>query len=156
MRSASSLARTAALTLALLFVASACSMLPPVLFGVTPTATPEPTICSSAEDLRGSIARLRETDLSEVGVLGLLVTVDVAIEAARTLAASVGEVYRPLTQDVITSLQGLRTTLDELGDQPTLGASMTSIGEAIVEIGQAADALEVQLRTPCPTEVPQG
>ena len=145
--------------MALLFLASACSALPAGLFAVDATAPPEPTatpiptpkdICTALVDLEVAVDDLRAADLETVGVLGLRVSVDGAISETRALASAVGEVYRPLVDDLNDSLVGLRDTLDGLGDQPTLGASVATIGVSIAQIGLAMDALSVQLQMPCP------
>jgi hypothetical protein len=115
----------------------------------------EPTeLCQSASDLRLIIGFLRETSISEDGVIPVVVGVIAGLSEAQTLVGLVDETYRPLVEDFVISLQELRTTVDELGEAATLGAEIASIGEAITEIGTAMDALSVQLQTPCPVEDP--
>ena len=74
------------------------------------------------------------------------------LSEARQLASFVGETYRPLIDDLIISLEGLRMTLDEVGGEATAGAQLAAVGEAITAIGNAMDALSVQLQTGCPTD----
>jgi hypothetical protein len=150
--------RTALLLIVLSFVVSACSALP---FDVLPlsgnqteqsTPSPEPTpkdICSALFDLDVAVDEVIDTDLVAVGVNGLLDEVNAAVEELDALADAVGQVYRPLVDDLDDSLTGVRDTLNELGDQPSLGASVASVGVAITEIGLAMEALSVQLQTPC-------
>ncbi len=149
--------KSLALALTLLFVAAACSVLPPGLFAVEPavTASPQPpTVCERGADLRLAIEDLGAVELSETGVLGLLITVEIAVNEARQFGTAVGDEFGPLVADLQTSLQGLQTTLEGMGDEPTLGAKVASVGESITQIGNAMDALAVQLRTPCPSEAP--
>lgn len=150
--------RAIALGLALLFVATACAALPSAFFAGEPATTasaPPPTVCESGADLRLAIDRLRELDLEDSSLLDVLVTVDVAVSSARQFANVVGEQYRPLATDLVVSLEGLRTTVEDLGDQETLGASIATVGASIVEIGEAMDAIGVELRTPCPSPIPE-
>ncbi len=110
-----------------------------------PSAAAGETLCASAADLRLIVGFLRETSISEDGVVPLVVGGLAGIAEARTLAGLAGETYRPLVDDLVASLQGLRTTVDELGDQATAGAGVASIGEALTDVGNAMDALSVQL-----------
>ena len=155
----SALARASIALAAVLFIATACSALPSGLFGVEATAAPEPTpspvptpkdICTALVNLEGAVEDLGAVDLETTGVLGVLVSVNGALVETRALAAAVGEVYRPLVDDLSDSLVALRDSLDALGDQPTLGASIATVGASIAQIGLAMDALSVQLQTPCP------
>jgi hypothetical protein len=125
---------------------------------VEPAATTEPSLspaqaaCDSADDLRLIVGFLRDTDVEEDGWVPLLVGVIAGLSEARTLAGLVDEAYRPLVDDLIVSLQGIRTTVDELGGLETTGARIAAIGETITDIGNAMDALSTQLRTPCPVD----
>ena len=150
--------RMSILLIVLSFVASACSALPfdvlPLLGNQTEQSTPspEPTpkdICGALFDLGVAVDDVVNTDLVAVGVNGLLDEVNTSLEELDALADAVGEVYRPLADDLDDSLTGLRDTLSALGDQPSLGSSVASVGVAITEIGLAMDALSVQLQTPC-------
>lgn len=119
------------------------------------SAMAEPTeLCQSASDLQLIIGFLRETSIPEDGVIPVVVGAIAGVSEARTLAGLVSETYRPLADDLVSSLQGLRTAVDERAAQPTLGAQIASIGEAIAAVGNAMDALSVQLQTPCPVEDP--
>ena len=116
--------------------------------------TPADTLCDSAGDLRLIIGFLRDTDPSQDGWPPILVGAIAALSEARHLAGSVGETYRPLVDDLIVSLEGLRSTVEGLEESETLGARIASIGEAITDIGNAMDSLSFQLREPCPSAVP--
>ena len=139
-----------ALAVILVFLAGACTILPPGLFA--PTATPSPTpkgVCANQADLLVAIDELRSLDVSEAGVLALGESLDAALTEARLLIEAVGEELRPLVLDLVVSLENLRATVDELADQATLGSKIASIGESLIEIGETMDALEVRLRTRC-------
>lgn len=111
-------------------------------------------LCESADDLRLIIGFLSETSISEDGVIPVVVGVIAGLSEARTLVGLVDATYRPLVEDLITSLEELGATIDGLGDAATLGAEIASVGEAITDVGEAMDALGLQLRDPCPMEEP--
>lgn len=153
--------RASLLVIGLLFVAGACRSLPPGVLApaaeATPAATAEAsavpitkTVCESGADLQVDVEFLRSMELSEDGLITVLFAADTALDEARVLAELVAEEYRPLATDLVLSLEGLRTTVDMLDRQETAGASIAAIGESIVEIGEAMDALTLQLREPCP------
>jgi hypothetical protein len=145
------------LAVAALLIVTACTVLPPGMFAVEPTGAPSPTpatVCNTGETLGETVAVLVDTELEDIGVLGLLLAVDITLEQTRQFGAAVGEQYRPLVDDLTGSLQSLQTTLQAMGDQETLGAEVAAIGEAIAEIGHAMDALAEQVRTPCPSSSP--
>lgn len=153
------LTRTLAIAVLLLFALGACRALPPgFLDGDGDPATeaePTPiakTFCESGADLRTDVAFLRNTEVSEDGLLQLIISIDAALGEARTMAVLAGEEYGPLVSDVVVSLQDLRDITDELEDQETVGAGITIIGETITAVGEAMDELEVQLREPCAEE----
>lgn len=142
----------------LLFAAAACRAVPVELFvGVDETVAPEPTstaktLCQSGADLRTDIESLRSLDVSEDGVLQLIVSADAALGEARTLALLAGQEYGPLVTDVVVSLQDVRDIGQALERQDTIGASIAVIGEAITAVGDSMDALTLALREPCPEE----
>src|SRR5262245_983809 len=115
-----------------------------------PTLTPAAAFCESADDLRFIVGYLRDTDAGEDGWLPIFVGATAAISEARQLAGAADETYRPLVEDMVGSLEGVRTTAEELGELGTAGAKIAAIGQAITDIGMAMDALSVQLREPCP------
>ena len=119
-----------------------------------PTALPTAAeaACDSASDLRLILGFVDQSLEDERGLIPAGIGVIAALSEARTLATQVGETYRPLAQDLVVSLQDLRDTLGDLEDLETAGAKLASIGESVVEIGDAMDALSVQLRTRCPEE----
>jgi hypothetical protein len=146
--------------LAMVMAASSLTALPQGLLaqdpsfapGAAATLAPAEAACESADDLRLIVEFLQGTDPSEDGWLPVFVGVIAGLSEARQLAGSVGDAYRPLLDDLVLSLEGLGTTVDELSDQQTAGAQLASIGESITQIGNAMDALSVALRTPCPAE----
>jgi hypothetical protein len=157
-RSRSTILRASIAVITLSFAATACDALPellPVLIvdDTAPTAVPEPTpkdICIALDDLGFAIEEVGDTDLVAVGVNGLLDEVNAALLEGQALASAVGEVYRPMVDDLNDSLIGLRDTLEGLDSERSLGASVATVGLAIAEIGVAMDALSMQLQSPCP------
>jgi len=160
-RSRSTVLRVSLLVIGLLFVAGACRSLPPGVLAPAAEATPATTaeasavpitktLCESSADLQVDIEFLRSMELSEDGLVTVLIAADTALDEAHLLADLVAEEYRPLATDLALSLEGLRTTVDMLDREETAGASIAAIGESIVEIGEAMDALTLQLREPCP------
>jgi hypothetical protein len=155
-----SLARGRILVLASVLVASLLTVLPQGLWAQDPSSTPEATAtltpaeaaCESADDLRLIVDFLQGTDPSEDGWLPVFVGAIAGLSEAQQLVGLVGDAYRPLVDDLILSLEGLGTTVDELSDQPTAGAQLAAIGESITDIGNAMDALAVALQTPCPAD----
>jgi hypothetical protein len=117
-----------------------------------PTLAPAEAACQSASDLRLIIGFLRDTDPSVDGWAPVIVGVIAGLSEARQLAGFAGETYRPLVDDLIISFEGLRMTLDEVGGEATAGAQLAAVGEAITAIGNAMDALSVQLQTGCPID----
>lgn len=116
-------------------------------------APADKTMCQSGADLSVDVAFLRSLDLSEDGVASLVVGADAALGEARLLADLVVDEYRPLVEDTVVALQGLRDVGEQAGEQETIGAGIATIGEAITEVGEAMDALAMGLREPCPQEV---
>jgi hypothetical protein len=123
---------------------------PEIPASAVPSLTPAEAMCDSASDLRIIVAFLRATDVSEDGWVPLLVGAIAGLSEARGLAGQAGDTYRPLVDDLIGSLEGLRTTIDELSELDTVGSQVAAVGEAITDIGNAMDALSIALRTPCP------
>lgn len=111
------------------------------------------TMCQSGKDLADDITTLRALDVSEDGVAGLIAGVDTALAEAKTLADLVVDEYKPLVEDTVVALQQLRDVGQELQGKETLGAGVATVGTAITEVGVAMDALETQLRQPCPQQV---
>jgi hypothetical protein len=162
---ATGLSRGRTIVLALVIAASSLAVLPSGLLAqgsspmpgtgasLEPTLAPAEAACKSADDLRLIIDFLRDTDVSEDGWLPVFVGAIAGLSEARQLAGLVGDTYRPLVDDLVTSLQGLGTTLDGLRDQETsAGAQLAAVGEALTDIGNAMDALSIALQTPCPTD----
>jgi hypothetical protein len=124
---------------------------PGAIVSPVPSAAPAQTMCESASDLGLIIGFLRATSISEDGVVPTVVGAIAGLHEAQDLVGLVDATYRPFVEDLAASLQGLRTTIDGLGDQATLGAGIATIGESITAIGESMDALSVALSTPCPT-----
>lgn len=124
---------------------------PGAVVSPVPSTAPAQTMCESASDLGLIIGFLRATSISEDGVVPTVVGAIAGLHEAQQLVGLVDASYRPYVEDLGASLQGLRTTIDELGDQATLGAGIATIGESITVIGESMDALSVALSTPCPT-----
>ena len=153
--------RPLTLALLLLFVLSACRAIPPGLLdgGGEPAVEAEPTpvtktLCESSADLRTDVEFLRSVEVSEDGLLQLIVAIDAALGEARTLALLAGEEYGPLVTDVVVSLQDLRDVTKAIEEQETIGAGIAAIGEVITAVGESMDALEIELRDPCPDDQP--
>ena len=117
-----------------------------------PETDPATAVCESAADLRLVIGFLQDTSISEDGLIPVAVGGIAGVSVARELAAQVGETLSPHVEDVIVSLQGLRDISDEVSDDDTLGARVAILGASIVEIGEAMDALSLQLQERCPTD----
>jgi hypothetical protein len=107
-------------------------------------------ICETADNLRLVVGFLQDTSISEDGVIPVVIGGIAGVSQARELADLVGDTLRPLVEDVIVSMQGLRDIGDEMTDEQTLGAKVAVIGESVVEIGESMDALGLQLRERCP------
>jgi hypothetical protein len=111
-------------------------------------------MCQSLADLRLYVGFLRGQSLGDDGLLPILVGAAASIAEARTLAPLVSAEYRPLAEDLIGSLAGLRSAVRGFGDAGTVGAGLVQVGEAIVGIGTSLDALSLALREPCPEASP--
>jgi hypothetical protein len=118
----------------------------------TPSAslTPAEAACASADDLRVILDFTRESVESDRGLVPVGIGVIAGLSEARNLADLVGDVYRPLVEDLIVSLQDLRDIIGDLDEIDTVGSKVAAVGEALVDIGDALDELGVQLRTGCP------
>lgn len=119
---------------------------------IAPTIAPAEALCESAADLRLIIEFLQQADASEDGWLPIIVGVIAGLGEARTLVGLVDETYRPLVDELVVSLQEVRVMLDSLAELETTGARIAAVGEAITRIGNAMDALSVQLQTRCPSD----
>jgi hypothetical protein len=134
-------------------VAAADPSAPPAGASASPTSDVGAALCQSVDDLRLIVGFLRETSISEDGVIPVVVASIAGLAEAHTIAGLVGETYRPLVVDLTAALQDLRTTIDELGGQATVGAGIAEIGGAITEVGNAMDAIGQQLAS-CPAPSP--
>ena len=110
-------------------------------------------MCESASDLRLYTGFLRDQSIKDDGVLPVLVGTVAALSEAHTLAGLADETYRPLVDDLVVSLEGLRTAVRGFRSEQTVGAGVKQLGEAIAGVGSAMDVLSVALRAPCPPEV---
>ena len=118
----------------------------------TASLTPAEAACASADDLQVIVDFLRGSVESEAGLLPVGIGVIAGLSEARILVDLVAEVYRPLVQDLVVSLQDLRDTLGDLDELDTAGSKVSAVGEAVVDIGNSMDELGMQLRTGCPEE----
>lgn len=118
------------------------------------TETLAEVTCQSLADLQLIVEFLRDSDASEDGWLPILVGAIAGLAEAHRLVGLVSETYGPLLDDLTSSLQGLRTTAEDLGSLGTTGARIAAVGRAITGVGEALDALSVQLQTRCPTASP--
>ena len=116
----------------------------------TASVTPAQAACGSADDLRVILDFTRESVESDRGLIPVGIGVIAGLSEARNLAGLVGDVYRPLVEEVIVSLQDLRDIIGDHDDMDTAGTKVSAVGEALVDIGDAMDELGVQLRTGCP------
>ena len=116
----------------------------------TASVTPAQAACGSADDLRVILDFTRESVESDRGLIPVGIGVIAGLSEARNLAGLVGDVYRPLVEEVIVSLQDLRDIIGDLDEMDTAGTKVSAVGEALVDIGDAMDELGVQLRTGCP------
>lgn len=114
--------------------------------------TPAEAACASADDLRVILDFTRESVESDRGLIPVGIGVIAGLSEARVLAGLVGDVYRPLVEDLIISLQDLRDTIGDLDELDTAGSMVAAVGLALVDIGEAMDELGAQLRTGCPEE----
>jgi hypothetical protein len=119
----------------------------------SPSADVGAALCQSVDDLRLVVGFLRDTSISEDGVIPVVVASIAGLAEAHTLAGLVRDTYRPLVADLTAALQHLRTTIDELGGQVTVGAGVAEIGGAITDVGNAMDAIGQQLAS-CPAPSP--
>jgi hypothetical protein len=122
----------------------------------SPQASPSASeaACQSAEELRLIVGFLRDTDVDEDGWLPIFVGAIAGLAEARTLLGLTDDAYRPLVEDLVTSLQSLFSIADEVSELETLGAKVAELGETITAVGIAMDELSVALRDPCPTSEP--
>lgn len=118
----------------------------------TASMTPAEAACASADDLRVILDFTRESVESDRGLVPVGIGVIAGLSEARVLAGLAGEVYRPLVEDLIVSLQDLRDTIGSLDEIDTAGSLVAAVGEDLVVIGEAMDELGAQVSTDCPEE----
>lgn len=150
------------MALGLAFVVAAMSLGPSRLVGADASPQPSPDSspaaamtpadvgCDSLDDLRLIVEFLQGTDVGEEGWLPVFVGVVAGLSEARQLADALGETYRPLVDDLIAALEGLAAAVSALRESETIGSGIAAVGGAITDVGNAMDALSVQMRTPCP------
>ena len=108
-------------------------------------------MCASAADLRLIVDFMRDTDVEMDGWVPILVGAIAGLSEARDLLGLVGESYRPMVEDVVTSLQDLFSIAEDLRGLETLGSQVAAVGEAITAVGVSLDELSVALQVPCPS-----
>jgi hypothetical protein len=119
---------------------------------VQASQAPGEALCASAADMRTIVGFVQGTDVEAEGWVPIFVGLVAGLSEARGLLGLVDETYRPLVDELITSLQDLRSITYELRQLDTLGSQVAAVGEAITEIGNDMDALSEALREPCPVE----
>jgi hypothetical protein len=126
-----------------------------------PLASPSPlasepaeAMCDSLANLRLYVGFVRDQSVKDDGLLPILVGVVASLSEAHTLAGLVGETYRPLADDLVTSLTNLKVAVRTLFDQGTIGAGLVQLGAAITDVGTKLDTLSAAIREPCPDESP--
>ena len=108
--------------------------------------------CQSVSDLEVILGFVRDSVEAESGLLPVGIGAVAALSEARTLVGLIGETYQPLVEDLIVSLQDLRDTIGDLDALDTAGAKLAAVGATIVDIGNAMDAVAIQVRAGCPEE----
>jgi hypothetical protein len=111
-------------------------------------------MCESLANLRLYVGFVRDQSIRDDGLLPVLVGVVASLSEARTLAGLVRETYRPLVDDLVTSLTDLDSAVRMFFDQGTVGAGLVQLGGAITAVGEKLDTLAGAAREPCPAESP--
>jgi hypothetical protein len=114
------------------------------------SVAPADAMCASVADLRLIVGFIQGVDVEADGWVPLLVGGLAGLSEARSLVGLVGEMYRPLVDELVASLQGLISITEELRQLDTLGSKVAAVGEAITQIGTDMDALSAALQDPCP------
>lgn len=127
------------------------SVEPPVAATPQASMSTSDAMCASAADLRTIVGFVQGTDVDADGWIPLFVGVVAGLSEARGLLGLVDDTYRPLVDELVTSLQELFSMTEELRELPTLGSQVAAVGEAITAVGNDMDALFVALREPCPS-----
>ena len=127
----------------------------PPLASASPAASePAEAMCDSVANLRLYVGFVRDQSIKDDGLLPVLVGVVASLSEARTLAGLVRETYRPLVDDLVTSLTDLESAVRSFFDQGTVGAGLVQLGGAITDVGTKLDTLSSAVREPCPGELP--
>ena len=115
-----------------------------------PNASGAAAMCTDAARFRASITALTGLTLATATVSTVTAALADVQSAAQALAVSGKELVGQPISDLLTSVQGLQTTMTGLGDQPSLGAKLVAVKAAIEQIKTAASAVESALATACP------
>jgi len=108
-------------------------------------------VCADVAKLRTSITALKDLKLLQVGTAGVTAALNDVKTNAEALKVSAGAAIRQPLSDLLTAVNGLQTTVANLGDQASLGAAAVSIKTSIDQIGTAAAALGTAAASTCPT-----
>jgi hypothetical protein len=108
-------------------------------------------LCVDVAKLRASIVALKDLKLLQVGTAGVKAALTDVKNNAEALKVSAAATFRQPLDDLLTAVNGLLTTVTNLGDQSSLGAAAVSIKTSIDQIGTAAAALETAASSTCPT-----
>jgi hypothetical protein len=111
-------------------------------------------MCESLADLRIYVGFLRDQSIGDDHLLPILVGVVASLSEARTLAGRVRETYRPLVDDLVSSLTNLEASARTFFDHGTIGSGLTQFGQAIADVGVKLDSLSSAVREPCPSASP--
>ena len=106
-------------------------------------------VCTDAAAFKAAISNLTNLKLAQVGASGVLTALTDVQASAQALEASGKDLIGPPISDLLTSVQGLQTTLAGLGDQP-VGAKLVAVTTAIGQIKASASSVETALGTICP------
>ncbi len=127
---------------------------PPTASASPVASEPAGAMCDSVANLRLYVGFVRDQSIKDDGLLPVLVGVVASLSEARTLAGLVRETYRPLVDDLVTSLTDLESAVRSFFDQGTVGAGLVQLGGAITDVGTKLDTLSSAVREPCPGESP--
>jgi hypothetical protein len=126
----------------------------PVVASSPAPTEPADAMCASVANLRLYVGFVRSQSIKDDGLLPVLVGVVASLSEARALAGLVSQTYRPLVDNLVTSLTDLETSVRTFFDQGTVGAGLVQLGGAIGAVGTQLDALSSAVKEPCPDGEP--
>ena len=92
---------------------------------------------------------LSNLQLAQVGTGGVQAALVAVKTSGQALLVSGKDLVGPPLTDLLTTVQGLQTTLGT-GDQTTLGAKLVAVTTAIAQIKTDASSVQAALGTTCP------